>query len=257
MNIAAHQHTTACRRQSDHGAWVCPAPRATTEDNHDSEPCPDLVDVRDMIVVHTALLREFRLAPLAVGRVEAGDRRQALRVDKHLRFLSDLLHHHHAGEDELLWPALRARVPGAILTALEQVEAQHGAIDASLGRVTRARQAWAPTADATARELLCAELAHLRTLLAEHLDLEERAVLPWAACVLTEAEWHAIGDAAVQAMPTSRLPLVFGMFAYEADPVVLRSMLQTAPALPRLLLPKIAPKIHARNALRVHGTKTP
>ena len=30
---------------------------------------PDLVDTRDMVVVHTAMLREFRLAPAAVRRL--------------------------------------------------------------------------------------------------------------------------------------------------------------------------------------------
>jgi len=45
----------------------------------------------------------------------------------------------------------------------------------------------------------------------------------------------------VAVIAKSKLPLVFGMFMYEGDPTVLRMMLSTAPALPRLLMPRIAP----------------
>ena len=47
------------------------------------------------------------------------------------------------------------------------------------------------------------------------------------------------------------------MFAYEGDPQVLAGMLQAAPALPRLLVPLVAPRIYARRASRVHGTSRP
>ncbi len=53
------------------------------------------------------------------------------------------------------------------------------------------------------------------------------------------------------------LPLAFGMFAYERDPAVLRDMLRTAPALPRFLLPRIAPRVFTRRAVQVHGTPRP
>jgi len=83
--------------------------------------------------------------------------------------------------------------------------------------------------DTANRDTLSGELGTLHEHLTEHLDLEERAILPLAASVLTDAEWHAIGDAAVAAMPKSAPPLAFGMFAYEGDPAVLRDMLNTAP----------------------------
>jgi hypothetical protein len=68
-----------------------------------------------MLVVHTALLREFRLAAPAVARVPVGRRGQSRRVGRHLELLCDLLHHHHHGEDELLWPVLRRRLsPDAV-----------------------------------------------------------------------------------------------------------------------------------------------
>src|SRR4051794_38972612 len=94
-----------------------PNPTAATVDGA-------LVDVRDMIVVHTAMLREFRLAPQSVARVPAGAHRAARRVNAHLELLCDMLHHHHAGEDELLWPPLRALLTADGQGRLDDAEAQ-------------------------------------------------------------------------------------------------------------------------------------
>jgi hemerythrin-like domain-containing protein len=213
--------------------------------------------VRDMLVVHTALLREYRLAPAAVRRVPPGARRQAADVDRHLGFLCDLLHHHHTGEDEHLWPPLRERLPASALPLLEAAEAQHAAIDEALGRVAVARRQWTGQPDAVARDALAEALRALHTLLAGHLDTEERTLLPLAAAHLTEPEWLAIGEAAVAALPKSAMPLVFGMFAYEGDPEVLAAMLHSAPALVRLVIPRVAPRVYARRAAKVYGTSRP
>jgi hemerythrin-like domain-containing protein len=221
------------------------------------EPERPLVDVRDMIVVHTAILREFRLAPSAVRRVEAGAAKRAAVIDRHLGFLRDLIHHHHVGEDALLWPKMRERIPAPAVKFLDEVEAQHVGIDAALQGVTTARAQWTADPSAANRDVLVADLERLYQLLKQHLDLEESAVLPLAATVLTEAEWHAVGEAAVAAMSKPALALAFGMFAHEGEPTVLRDMLASAPALPRILLPRLAPRIYARRARQIHQSSRP
>ncbi len=215
------------------------------------------VDVRDMVVVHTALLREFRLAPAAVVRVPVGDRGRAATVDRHLGLLCELLHHHHVGEDELLWPLLRARLPVGALVALEEGEAQHAGLDRALQLLRSARREWVQGVDTGTRDGLVDRLRSLHGLLAEHLDSEERAVLPLAAAHLTEAEWRAVGEAGAAAVPKTSLPLVFGMFAYEGDPQVLASMLAAAPAVPRLVVTLIAARVYARRAAQLYGTRRP
>jgi hemerythrin-like domain-containing protein len=215
------------------------------------------VDVRDMLVVHTALLREFRLAPAAVIRVPTGARSRSATVDRHLGLLCDLLHHHHVGEDELLWPVLRSRLPAQAMAHLDEAEAQHAGLDQALNRVRTARRTWVERVDDESRDALVATLQTLHRLLAEHLDAEERTLLPLAAAHLTEFEWAAVGEAGAAAIPKSKMPLVFGMFAYEGDPAVLAGMLSAAPALPRMVLPRIAPLAYARRAAQVHGTPRP
>lgn len=252
----AHRHTNGCRWRHEEAGWDC-APLATSAVPTTVAPGQPLVDVRDMLVVHTALLREFRLAPHAVLRVPARARRTAAAVGRHLGLLCDLLHHHHAGEDELLWPVLRPRLPSKAIAHLDEAEAQHAGLAEALDRVGAARRLWVDRVDAESRDGLVDVLNTLHSLLAEHLDAEERILLPLAAAHLTEDEWRAVGEAGAAAIPKRDLPLVFGMFAYEGDPEVLRHMLSAAPAVPRLLVPRIAPRVYARRAVQVHGTACP
>lgn len=215
------------------------------------------VDVRDMLVVHTALLREFRLLSGAVRRVPVGAVRQAAVVDRHLGFVSDLLHHHHTGEDAHLWPPLRERLPQSALALVEQAESQHAGIEAALERVSRARPVWTAGADAAARDALADAVEELHAALAEHLDAEERTLLPLAAVHLSPREWGAIGEAAAASTPKSAMPLLFGMFSYEGDPEVIRQMIGHAPPPARVVVPRIAPRTYARRAKQVYGTATP
>ncbi len=226
----AHIHTSRCWWKPDDARWQCPSA--------DDRP---LVDVRDMIVVHTALLREFRLAPAAVARVTAGDTSSVAAVDRHLGLVCDLLHHHHEGEDALLWPLLRERVPVAAQALVNVAESQHAGLDVRLTTVATARTCWRDQPGEAQRDRLVAALEDLHADLKAHLDAEERTVLPLAAGVLTDAEWAAIGAAGAAGVPKPALLLVFGMFAYEGDPAVLRTMLATAPPLARRIVPRLAP----------------
>lgn len=227
---------------------------STTRQADSDQP---LVDIRDMILVHTAMLREFRLAPAAVGRTCAADRKRAALVADHLRFIGDMLHHHHQGEDELLWPKLRSRVQPNSLAVIDEVEAQHEVIDASLSQVKTLIASWAEDPTVANRDSLAHALKRLHSVLADHLDLEERALLPPAAMVLTIEEWEAVGASGSASLPKSAMPLVIGMFAYEGDPAVLADMLKAAPLPIRTLIPMIAPRVYARRARRIHGSSRP
>ena len=218
-----------------------------------AETSTETVDVRDMIVVHTAMLREFRLLPALLRGTSGADTGRRALVAGHIRFLCDLLHHHHEGEDELLWPLLEQRAPATVQEWVEVMHDQHDRLDTLLTDVRRELDVWERSPD----QLAADRLTELHAALVEHLDLEEREVLPVAAVTVTTREWHAIGEAAVAALPKPRLPLVFGMFMHEGDPQVLTDMLRTAPLVPRLLMPRIAPRVYARYARRVHGTATP
>ncbi|MGH3731767.1 MAG: hemerythrin domain-containing protein [Acidimicrobiales bacterium] len=67
-------------------------------------------DVRDMYSVHEAFRRGLREAKPEIRAVE-GDVEGATRFTEYFGDLLWLLHAHHDGEDELLYPLLVERVP--------------------------------------------------------------------------------------------------------------------------------------------------
>lgn len=263
-----HTHTRRCFWDGREARWSCAPTTATPATATPTTGTPGSattaaaaerapVDVRDMLVVHTAMLREFRLAPAAVVAVAADDHRRVKVVASHVRFLTDLLHHHHEGEDRLLWPTLRERASTRAGALINEVEEQHSDLDAALDAVERCRAAWSVGPTPAARDALAHHLGHLHDRLADHLDLEERELLPLAAALLTQAEWDAVGEAGAAAVRRRDLPLLFGMFAQEGEPAVLAQMLSAAPRLARVVIPPVAARAYARRTRRVHGTPRP
>ena len=85
-------------------------------------------DTRDMLVVHDSIRRQFGAAPALVRGVAVGDTDRAAVVADHVDLLGALLHHHHAGEDRLLWPVLQPRVPADVAATVARMEHQHEGI---------------------------------------------------------------------------------------------------------------------------------
>ena len=220
-----------------------------------SRPAP--VDVRDMIAAHQGMRREFRLTAASVRRTPDGDARQARRVSAHVRCLTTLLDHHHAGEDRLLWPKLTARTPQALTATIAGMERQHETIHGLLQAVDAQTTAWAARPDSPARLELADSLSRLTDALEEHLDAEEAAVLPLASAHLSLAEWQELEEDGLKEMPKRDLAFVSGMIMYHADPACVAVLVARAPAPVRVFASLAGPRSYARRARRVHGTATP
>ena len=102
---------------------------------------PD-VDTRDMVTVHTAFRREFAQAAGLIRGVPAGDRERSATVADHLQLVLDMLHHHHTGEDRLLWPKLHERVAAELRPIVDLMESQHEGIHAEMDQVTAVLPRW-------------------------------------------------------------------------------------------------------------------
>jgi hemerythrin-like domain-containing protein len=215
------------------------------------------VDTRDMVVVHDSIRRQLVQAPALVRGVAGGDTARAAVVADHVELLGALLHHHHVGEDRLLWPVLQPRVPADVVETVGRMERQHDGIAEAQAAVTAAVTRWRPAADEGEREDVATALEELTARIAEHLTAEEQHILPLAAAHMTPAEWHRLGEEGLGGLPRKQLPLVLGMVMYRADPEVIRGMLAHAPLVSRLLMPRLAPRAYARYARRLHGTTTP
>ena len=215
------------------------------------------VDTRDMLVVHNAVRREWGLAPGLVRAVEAGDTRRAEVVAGHLDLQAAMLHHHHEGEDRLLWPVLLPRVPEAVAPVLLALEADHAGIAETQAWVTAALTRWREGAGTEDREALARALDELLVQITEHLAAEEANALPLCASLLSPAEWHRLGQEGMAGLPKRQLPLALGSLMHGADPQVITMMLSHLPLPARVVLPRLARRAYARYALTVYGTATP
>lgn len=118
---------------------------------------------------HHAFRRDIACFARALAAFEPA--RAAALAEEWTKFRTGL-HHHHTVEDTGLFPDLRAKQP-ELAAAIDQLDEQHRAIDPLLERGDRVF-ADLPASVAAARDVVAA----LADLLAAHLDLEERTVIP-------------------------------------------------------------------------------
>jgi hemerythrin-like domain-containing protein len=209
-------------------------------------------DIHEMVVVHRLFRREAALLPRLVESVTDGDTKRAALIAGHYRDYQHGLHHHHSGEDELLWPLLLARVDLEAEIVL-RMEAQHEVIAASLTEVDGAIGAWetAPSM-ATVAPVLTALRAHLAAL-NEHLTDEEEHLLPLAAEHVTVAEWARLGERFVQQTPKNKILLYLGSILEEATPEERAAMLANLPAPARALWHLVGRHQYARRIARIRA----
>lgn len=208
--------------------------------------------VHEMVIVHRAFRREFRLLPQLVREVADGDRERARVLADALRLVLGGLHHHHTGEDDILWPALLERA--APSTGLvETMQAQHATVERHIDELPPLLEAWeaAPTRAGAAR--LADVLDRLADALCEHLDLEEREILPLAERHVTVAEWNSLGEQGIDEMDQKQLPIIFGAILEECTPEERRAMLAKLPRPVRLVVRTVGAWQYRRYVTRVRG----
>ena len=209
-----------------------------------------LTDVSDMVVVHRAFRREFRLIPELVRAVRPGDTARAAVLAEHARMLLSGLNLHHSGEDELLWPKLLERcTPDAAL--VHRMEAQHSRVEQAVERLGPALDRWEAEARPAVTEEVAAGFDTLRAALLEYLDEEEREILPLAARHVSQAEWSQLGEHGVKDMRPTDLPMMFGAVVEEATPEERRAILAVLPAPVRFLLRTVFARRYRRYVSRV------
>jgi iron-sulfur cluster repair protein YtfE (RIC family) len=123
--------------------------------------------VHGFALIHVAMRRDARRLVAAAPRVTPADKGV---VGAWFRQLFDVVEWHHRTEDEILFPELRRRVPA--FAAKEQALAHdHTSLDQAMAEVAAALS---PTGDLPVEP----PARRLRTVLFEHLDLEETLVFP-------------------------------------------------------------------------------
>lgn len=212
----------------------------------------DKPDVNEMRVIHRVFRRELGALPGLVRRVPDGDVERAEVVGGHAEFILFGLHSHHTGEDENLWPLLLERAqPSTEL--VETMQAQHERVHENVDRCQELLAPWRAAPDAGRGEELARALEQLNEALVEHLDQEERDILPLAEEHITVAEWARLGEHGRDSMSRDQLPIMFGAILEEADPTERAHMLALVPGPIRLLLRTVGARQYRRYISRVRA----
>lgn len=194
------------------------------------------IDVRDMAIVHQAFRRGYAEAARLVRANPAPSPERVTFLSDHIDLAIKLLHVHHEGEDELLYPKLIERVPEQAATT-EEVDAEHKLIGTALDSTAAACKAWRAQPSAETGEALAASLDALNTVTQRHLDDEEQKVIPLAAVALTQEEWDALGKHGLGEIPKDKQPVAFGMLLEPLNEADRAFMKRSLPAPVRILYP--------------------
>ena len=202
-------------------------------------------DTTDMKVVHKVYRREFRLLPRMVALVEPGDAERAALIGGHVAEMITALHHHHTGEDELLWPRLleREELEAELIHRMEQ---QHEQVSALLDRAEALAGSWRDAADQATRDELVEVLTELAPALEAHLDEEERRVLPLVEEHITPAEYAQLGERGMASIDKSRLLVFLGHLLEDATPAERTAFLTHVPLPGRIAFRLIGQRQHRR-----------
>jgi hemerythrin-like domain-containing protein len=174
-------------------------------------------DAFDMAIVHRVFRNELHNAPGLVRDVKAGDIKRSAIVGDHLTFIIAALHHHHAAEDELIWPKLHARAP-AHFAEITRMEDQHRGIAEGVANVQDIVASWVASADPRLAEQLIPAVQDLSAVVDEHLTDEELNIVPLINEHITSAEWQVAVSRAADFLSRKNLwlGLVLGGYVFDA-----------------------------------------
>ena len=99
------------------------------------------IDVRDMAIVHRTFREGYAEAARLVRAAPTPSPKRVAFLAEHIDFVVGMLHTHHKGEDELLYPKLIERVPDQA-SMTEEVEHEHEIIKTALDATSAACATW-------------------------------------------------------------------------------------------------------------------
>src|SRR3984957_4364860 len=215
-----------------------------------------LCDTSAMVIVHRMFRRECAMLPKLVAAVADGDVARARAVAGHAREVLDMLHHHHVGEDELLWPRLSARTRFHA-DLLARMGSQHQGLAVLLEDAATAFAEWQDAPTAHTSTTLAVILEQLSRGLNEHFDEEEAAILPIVERVITAVEYREGGHRGLVSIPLTRRLIVLGYLLEDATPKERTDFLTEIPRPARLAYRLLGERQHRNETTRLRGPLQP
>ena len=167
------------------------------------------------LLLHRMVRRELRLLAELSAWARADDPDRTRELTRHADLVGRVLLHHHATEQELLWPALLRAAPSA-RPRVERWTAGIAGLDSRLRDLSTAARQWAVAGSDKARDtftLACLDLTHaVEAQTAE----EERDLLPLLAAHLSPGAWAEVTRAARCPLSRHERSLVIGLALEDA-----------------------------------------
>ena len=152
------------------------------------------VDMQVMYLMHHAFRRDLAKFASAAQHTPVEDRTAWRLLARRWSVFSEILHHHHSGEDAGLWPWLLAHGTEDDRATLEAMEAEHAQIDPLLAGCAQGFERLAQHPDEDARAALAVRVSATRECLARHLAHEETDAIAILQRLMTPEEWHALDE---------------------------------------------------------------
>jgi Hemerythrin HHE cation binding domain len=191
---------------------------------HGNAPRPD---VSDMYAVHGVFRDTLGAAPDLFGGIEPGDAERTALIANYYENILSFLEAHHDGEEKLVFPLLRERCAGEDALVERMTDEHHEAMRL-LGEAKGTLEVW-PAGDATTQTAALDALVALNSQLVEHLDEEEREVLPLAATNLSAEEWGALPGHGLANFHGDKIWLILGLIRERMNDEQRAAMLEHMP----------------------------
>jgi hypothetical protein len=127
--------------------------------------------------IHRFFLWAYNEASGLVRSATAGDTHRAAYVGEVLGNFDKVLHLHHEGEDQSMYPQLAERAPACALHVGQMLE-QHRQVTQRLESIEPVRLRWMETADEEVGRELAAHYEDLKSVLNVHLRRKVTEVMP-------------------------------------------------------------------------------
>ena len=186
------------------------------------------IEVRDMRIIHETFRRAYDEAAALIRANPTPSPSRVSFLADHIDFGLSMLHHHHEGEDEILYPLLVERAPEHAQRT-EQIDHEHQEVKSAIDTAATACAVWRAGPTAESGRALASSLDAVNAALLPHLDNEEREIVPLAAVTVTQKEWNSLAKHGIASVPNNKKMIAFGMILEPLTPVDRVYMLSNLP----------------------------
>lgn len=156
--------------------------------NTHAVPLDAPADTQMMGIMHSAFRRDFVRLRRVLDTRQATEPQRRSALAEHVLWLMNVLHEHHSGEDDGLYPLVIRRNPDSADLA-QRMDEDHRIITPAMDRLVTAAQRHLDDPDSP-EHLLASAIDDLTGVLFPHLELEETEMMPVVSQSITEGEWR-------------------------------------------------------------------